>query len=485
MDRRLVIFAGAIAVLGTDIRLYGDWVRAELELNEDSVKSQSRSGLTSMPPTQTQPVDGDGVVKTTRSPTKLLEILTALKTEQVTGSLKIVAHETLTWMFYCDRGRLIWQDGGISAQEWWLLQLQQHGSEYTDTVEQAFLQRLKQSENKGYDLINTLVFPGAIAATPTLQEVSFIGRSQRLHLIRDRLVEGIFDLLQYEWLVRATGQYAASQGKELAALEFGCTAEQPIQTPTVFLDTRQVLHDALERWQRWQQHGLAACLPSFFPIIRNPKALAATTARRNGQKTKLWESADGSRSFRRLAAQLKADELSVAKEFLPLLKDGTVKLSKVPVQATPVATHRPTQPSLNSQQPASSPTVNQEQPQGYRIACVDDSSVVLQQLAGILMPAGHECLLLDTPAQAVTQLAKWQPDLILLDLVMPQINGYELCILLRRLPSLAAVPIIILTGKDGLPHAMQAQFAGATEFVAKPLDRERIMQAVASCLQRV
>ncbi|WP_342056572.1 response regulator [Crocosphaera sp. Alani8] len=73
------------------------------------------------------------------------------------------------------------------------------------------------------------------------------------------------------------------------------------------------------------------------------------------------------------------------------------------------------------------------------------------------------------PLKAIPSFLKNKPDLIFLDLVMPITNGYELCTQLRKTPSLKDVPVVILTGKDGLVDRMRAKIVGANDFLSKPV----------------
>jgi chemotaxis family two-component system response regulator PixG len=72
--------------------------------------------------------------------------------------------------------------------------------------------------------------------------------------------------------------------------------------------------------------------------------------------------------------------------------------------------------------------------------------------------------------------------MIFLDLIMPSINGYELCGQIRRVSRLANVPIVILTGRDGIIDRVRAKMVGATGFLTKPVNRANIDRAIAQYL---
>jgi CheY-like chemotaxis protein len=82
------------------------------------------------------------------------------------------------------------------------------------------------------------------------------------------------------------------------------------------------------------------------------------------------------------------------------------------------------------------------------------------------------------PVKAQSQLLKNPPDLILLDVMMPIVSGYELCNQLRRAPKLKDIPIIILTGKDGWVDRARAKMCGATDFLSKPVQKEKLLETI-------
>ena len=112
------------------------------------------------------------------------------------------------------------------------------------------------------------------------------------------------------------------------------------------------------------------------------------------------------------------------------------------------------------------------------IACVDDSQMVCQTLEVVLTQQGYRFLGIQESLKAATILLNNKPDLILLDLMMPQVNGYQLCTLLRRTNSLKKVPIVFLTAKDGLLDRMKAKVVGANGYLSKPVTAEQILAKI-------
>jgi twitching motility two-component system response regulator PilG len=102
------------------------------------------------------------------------------------------------------------------------------------------------------------------------------------------------------------------------------------------------------------------------------------------------------------------------------------------------------------------------------IACIDDSQTVQNSVKLTLESHGYEVISLLKPAQAMTKLIRTHPMLILLDISMPDINGYELCQLLRKSPSFKNVPILMLSSRDGMFDRLKAKMVGANDYMTKP-----------------
>ncbi len=100
----------------------------------------------------------------------------------------------------------------------------------------------------------------------------------------------------------------------------------------------------------------------------------------------------------------------------------------------------------------------------------------------MLEPAGYEVVIIQEPLSGIATLVKHKPDLIFLDLVMPDTSGYNLCNFLRKTPAFQNTPIIILTSQDGLIDRTRARLAGASDFMTKPPDNQVMLNLVQSYL---
>jgi two-component system, chemotaxis family, response regulator PixG len=114
----------------------------------------------------------------------------------------------------------------------------------------------------------------------------------------------------------------------------------------------------------------------------------------------------------------------------------------------------------------------------YTIACVDDSPTVLVQIGRILSASNLKFVAISDSLKAPMQILKLKPDLILLDVNMPKVDGYKLCSLLRNNPALKGIPIVMVTGNSGIIDRAKAKMAGSTDFLSKPFTEEGLLKMV-------
>jgi two-component system, chemotaxis family, response regulator PixG len=86
--------------------------------------------------------------------------------------------------------------------------------------------------------------------------------------------------------------------------------------------------------------------------------------------------------------------------------------------------------------------------------------------------------------RAIATLLSRKPELIFLDLVMPNTNGYEICSQLRKVSAFRDTPIVILTGNDGIIDRVRAKVVGASDFLSKPVDAATVLEVTNRYLQQ-
>lgn len=117
---------------------------------------------------------------------------------------------------------------------------------------------------------------------------------------------------------------------------------------------------------------------------------------------------------------------------------------------------------------------------GTRVMLVDDSNVIRHCARTFLSSAGCEVFIAEDGFDAITQIAERCPDLILLDAIMPRLDGYKTCALIKGNEKYKHIPIIMLSAKDSLFDRMRARLVGANDYLTKPFAKETVLHAVAT-----
>lgn len=169
----------------------------------------------------------------------------------------------------------------------------------------------------------------------------------------------------------------------------------------------------------------------------------------------------------------------ISENSIPNRFNFTPSASPLPKSLQPssedAATSVPSSPSpitQNSQTPSTSNS------RTYTIACIDDSPTVLQAINSFLDDKSFSVVLINDPVKALMQIIRSKPDLILLDVTMPNLDGYELCSLLRKHPSFRNTPIIMVTGNTGFIDRAKAKLVGASGYLTKPFTQPDLIKMV-------
>ena len=123
-------------------------------------------------------------------------------------------------------------------------------------------------------------------------------------------------------------------------------------------------------------------------------------------------------------------------------------------------------------------------PEPFRVLVIDDSALGAQHHASILQQAGMHTQVVTQPAEVIAALIEFRPDLILLDLYMPQCNGLELATVIRQKQDYVGVPIVFLSGEANLEKQLAAMSLGADDFLVKPIVPAHLIAAVTHRAQR-
>jgi two-component system, chemotaxis family, response regulator PixG len=165
--------------------------------------------------------------------------------------------------------------------------------------------------------------------------------------------------------------------------------------------------------------------------------------------------------FNNLALQLNRPAIRVAQSLDPLIEAGVVGLRPPKSQYAKL----PKSSVVESDQDLSFEMITATQ---YKIVCVDDSPTILQRMNDFLGSTHFQIFPVLDSAAALTKIITIKPHIILMDIDMPNIDGYKLCAMVRRNSAFKDTPIIMVTSNSGFVDRTRAKFSGATDYMTKP-----------------
>jgi chemotaxis family two-component system response regulator PixG len=378
---------------------------------------------------------------------KQAEFFETLKQNRFSGQLILTNPKGEKWYFYFYLSRIIYATGGIHPVRRWRRNLFTHVPQIASQLSTVQVDLANIAPEKlrvcwEYELLCLWV------------EQQKVTREQAAKMIRASLVEILFDITQ--------GTAVACELKPEILL-----------TPRlVLIDAEQVIPESQQLWQAWQEAKISDRSPNLAPVIRHPEQLQQKTSPQVYQT--LSQLLDGQQTLRDLSIRMKRYVLPVISSLLPYIGMGVVELVNVPDYASPIA---PQAPSTGTPSQGSAEKVP-------LIACVDDSPLMCQTMEKILMAASYQFVGINDPLRAIAILLARKPDLIFLDLVMPNANGYEICSQLRRMTFFKDTPIVILTGNDGIVDRVRAKMVGSTDFISKPVDPDLVIETIRKYLRQ-
>ena len=117
---------------------------------------------------------------------------------------------------------------------------------------------------------------------------------------------------------------------------------------------------------------------------------------------------------------------------------------------------------------------------GAKVLVIDDSNTIRRSAEIFLRQGGHEVLLAEDGFDALSKVSDHDPELIFCDILMPRLDGYQTCAIIKRNPRYAHVPVIMLSSKDGLFDKARGRMVGSQEYLTKPFTKEQLLRAVDS-----
>jgi twitching motility two-component system response regulator PilG len=115
---------------------------------------------------------------------------------------------------------------------------------------------------------------------------------------------------------------------------------------------------------------------------------------------------------------------------------------------------------------------------GVRVMVIDDSNTIRRSAEIFLMQSGCQVILAENGFDALAKIADHQPDLIFCDIMMPRLDGYQTCALIKKSSKHRDTPVIMLSSKDSLFDRARGRMVGSDEYLTKPFTKESLLKAV-------
>ncbi|MBD2774438.1 response regulator [Iningainema tapete] len=297
--------------------------------------------------------------------------------------------------------------------------------------------------------------------------------------------------------------------------------------PTICrLDVEKITERCQERLRGWQSLGAKISSPYQRPYLWIQNSVKPQNLPEINQNLTYWMKGF---SLRHLAVIMNQDEIQLARNLYPYILDGAVLLhqpdppfdklpktseetlqndsnpigfnsvlspsniyqkaqpvtpveEKIPIEQQPIISEN----KNTSQELTTSNNKNLEPPKVplatnqkiYKIVSVDDSPTILREISRFLEDENFSVVTINDPLKAVMSIIRHKPDLILLDLNMDGIDGYELCRIIRNNSMFKNTPIIMVTGNKGIVDKVKARLVGSSGYLTKPFSRADLLKMV-------
>ena len=115
---------------------------------------------------------------------------------------------------------------------------------------------------------------------------------------------------------------------------------------------------------------------------------------------------------------------------------------------------------------------------GLKVLVIDDSNTIRRSAEIFLKQGGHEVMLAEDGFDALAKVNDYQPHLIFCDILMPRLDGYQTCAIIKRNVRFASVPIVMLSSKDGVFDKARGRMVGSQDYLTKPFTKDQLLRTV-------
>ncbi|MDJ0580131.1 response regulator [Crocosphaera sp.] len=226
----------------------------------------------------------------------------------------------------------------------------------------------------------------------------------------------------------------------------------------ISIEIEPLVREMMQEVQQWKQLHPYFESPQQALTIAAPQQLQNTLPQKAYEQLLHW--ADGKTSLRRLSRRLQRNLGTLARGLYPYVERGWLH---------PVMT---ISPSISKTKKPSTEAKSRNSP---HVVCIDDDLSVSKTVESILKKNGYQISLITDPLPGLSLIFELKPDVILCDIAMPKLDGYEICAMLRHSKVFKYTPIMMLTGKEGFIDRIRARMVGATDYLTKPFGEQELL----------
>jgi twitching motility two-component system response regulator PilG len=115
---------------------------------------------------------------------------------------------------------------------------------------------------------------------------------------------------------------------------------------------------------------------------------------------------------------------------------------------------------------------------GHKVLVIDDSNTIRRSAEIFLKQGGHEVMLAEDGFDALSKVNDFKPDIIFCDILMPRLDGYQTCAIIKKNVNFSSVPVVMLSSKDGVFDKARGRMVGSQDYLTKPFTKDQLLQAV-------
>lgn len=389
-------------------------------------------------------------------------LISQLAESRASGCLTVFSDEA-SWTFYFQEGNLFYGITSIEPFDCLDRNFRAFSTEIPTITREVRLQVRSLFENQGE--------AGAVYQALTwLKSEGFINQFQIDLLIKSLIKESLESFLS---LKAASHRFLALDPSLSVLTEFAVTP---------------LLEETYGRLRDWADFADKVYSPFQRPYLFSQ---STDNGKFSAEKIQKLGSLLKGYSLRHLAALIHQDEIKLMRSLYPYIQEGVVFLREPqpPFDQLPplLRAERSVATTVGLGQASasgSSQTESSESGKKVKIVCIDDSPIILSELRRFLDQGRFEVITIVDSVKALMEVMRIEPDIILLDVGMPNVDGYKFCKVVRNHPNFKNTPIIMVTGNTGLIDRAKAKISGATDYLTKPFTQEGLLSIVEQHLHK-